>query len=241
MNRVGSALRLDFTVQIRNHLYTIGLGVAALVALAVARLVAPDQLPAVVPALMLLVVGGSTLFYVAGLILFERDEGTLSATIVSPLRTSEYLAAKLVSLSALSILEAAVMVGGAMLLMSLSASVPLPNVVLLLVGVAALCALYTLVGVVLVARFASITDFLVPMAGVAAVLQLPFLHFLGWITHPAFLLVPTSGPTMLIRGAYVPLAAWEWLYASAYTAALLAGLAVWAQHAFERHIVARGG
>ena len=34
-------------------------------------------------------------------------------------------------------------------------------------------------------------------------LQLPFLHFWGVIQHPVFLIVPTSAPTVLMRGAFV--------------------------------------
>ncbi|MGF1471481.1 MAG: hypothetical protein ACFB50_07035 [Rubrobacteraceae bacterium] len=241
MNRLTSAMRLDLTVQLRNNLYAIGIGAGVLVAVALSQLASPDQMSLAVPALMLVVVGGSTLLYVAGMIIFEQDEGTLSANIVSPLRISEYLGSKLITLTALATLESLVMIGGAMLIMSFSAQVSFPNVPLLLGGILAIGVIYTLIGIVLIVRYESISDFLLPMSAIATMLQLPSLYFLGWVEPAALLVIPTSGPGMLMRGAYVELASWEWLYGIGYTAAVILGLTVWAYRAFQIHVVKKVG
>ncbi|MFB6373411.1 MAG: hypothetical protein ABEN55_09925, partial [Bradymonadaceae bacterium] len=73
----------DVIIQARNHLYTIGIGVGVVMAVALARLAGSDQMGIAAPVALLLVVGGSTLLYVAGMITFERDEGTLDATVVT--------------------------------------------------------------------------------------------------------------------------------------------------------------
>ena len=112
---------------------------------------------------------------------------------------------------------------------------------LLLAGIVAIGVIYTLIGIVLVVRYNAITDFLIPMSGVAVVLQMPFLYFLGWVTHPLFLVIPTSAPTMLMQGAYIPLADWQWLYGIGYTTILIGGLAWWAYRAFQWHIIMKGG
>ena len=237
MTRLLSAMKTDVTVQLRNKLYAIGIGVAVLVAVMFAWLAGADQLPSVVPALMLLVIGGTTLLYVAGMIVFERDEGTLHAVIVSPLRTSEYLWSKIITLTALATLESITMIGGAMLIMSRSEAVRLPNVPVLLLGILAIGVMYTLIGIVLIVRYDKIADFLIPMTAVFSVLEIPFVHFWGVIEHPAFLIIPTSAPTMLMQGAFISLAAWEWLYAIGYTAAWIVGLTIWAYRAFNTHII----
>ena len=241
MTRFLAALKMDVTVQLRTNLYTIGIVAGLLVAVAVSQLGSPDQLFAYVPALMLLIAGGSTLLYVAALILFEKDEGTLHANIVSPLRTSEYLWSKIITLTALATLEAVIMIGGAMLIMRFSGPVPLPNLALLLLGIIAIGVMYTLIGIVLVVRYDKITDFLIPMSGVAVILQLPFLFFLGWLPQPFWLIIPTSAPTMLMRAAYVPLTPWEWTYGVGYTAILLIGLVSWAYRAFNKHVIMKVG
>ncbi|MEM7131146.1 MAG: hypothetical protein AAF702_32795 [Chloroflexota bacterium] len=241
MNRLFAAMKLDMTVQWRNNLYFIGLGAGALVAIALGQLSGPEQLPWTIPTLMLLVVGGSTLLYVAGMIMFEKDEGTLSATIVSPLRTSEYLGSKLITLTGLATLESVVMVGGAMLIMRLSSAVSLPNIPILFVGIIAIGLIYTLIGIILIVRYQSITDFLIPMSGIAVLLQLPFLYFLGWVELPLFLLIPTSAPSIIMKGAYMELSIWDWLYGIGYTAILIIGLSWWAYRAFHTFVVTKVG
>lgn len=237
MMRFLAEAKVDVTVQVRNNLYTIGIVVALLTAVLFAWLGSADQLAALVPSLMLLVIGGTTFLYVGALIFFEKDQGTLQATIVSPVRPAEYLWAKIMTLTALATLEALIMLGGSSLIMSFSGAVPVPNIPLLLAGIVAIGVLYTLAGIILMVRYEKITDFLVPMALIISVLQLPFLYFWGVFEFPVFLVIPTSAPAMLIRGAYTPLATWQWVYGVGYTALLIAGLTTWANRAFHAHII----
>lgn len=241
MKRFLAAMILDVKLQVRTNLYSIGIGAGVFVAVALAWLASPEQLLTYVPTLMLLVVGGSTLLYVAAMILFEKDQGTLNATIVSPMRPSEYLWSKIITLAVLATVEAVVMVGGAMLIMSFSAEVTVPNIPLLVLGILLIGVLYALIGIILIVRHDKITEFLIPMSGVAVILQLPFVYFLGWIKHPILLLIPTSAPTVLMQGAYTELANWEWAYGIGFTAVLLVSLTIWAHRAFRMHIIMKGG
>lgn len=241
MNRFLAAMKVDVMVQMRNNLYTIGIVVAVITAAVVAWLGSADQLPAIVPTLMLLVVGGTTFLYVGALIFFEKDQGTLNATIVSPMRPSEYLWSKIITLTGLATLEAVIMVGGGILIMSFSESPSLPNIPLLLLGVIIMGILYTLTGIILMVRYEKITDYLVPLALIVGLLQLPFLYFWGVFEFSFFLLIPTSAPAMLMRGAFVPLAAWEWVYGIGYSAVLLTTLSLWAYRAFHTHIIMKVG
>lgn len=241
MTRLLAAMRTDVTVQIRNNLYTIGIGIGVFVAILLSQLISAEQLSTAIPTLLLLVVGGSTLLYVAGLIIFEKDEGTLSAVIVSPLRTTEYLGSKIITLTLLAMLEAAVMIGGALLIMRSGGAFALPNIPILVLATLAMGALYTLIGIVLIVRYDSITDFLVPVIVIALVLQVPLFYFMNLVANPLLLIIPTSAPTMIMRGAFVSLSAVEWLYALGYTTALLLALSVWAYRAFQTHIIMKVG
>jgi len=179
--------------------------------------------------------------YVAGMILFERDEGTISATIVSPLRTREYIWSKILTLTLLTTAEATVMIGGTMLVLSFNETVPLPNLPVLIGGVLAIGMVFTLIGIILVVRFQSITDFLIPMAALTVPLQLPFLHFLGVIEHPLFLLIPTSAQMMMMRASFSGLSSLEWVYCIGYSVVTIFVLTIWARRAFHTHIVMRAG
>jgi len=240
MKRLLSAIKTDFTVQVRNNLYVIGIMVALLVAGVLSYVATPERMFLLVPALLLTVIGGSTMMYVAGMILFEKDEHTINAIIVSPLRSAEYLWAKVISLTVLATIESVIMVGGAMLIMSYWYHLSLPNIPLLLLGIVAIGIIYTLIGIIAVVRYNKITDFLVPMTGVMIVLQLPFLYFIGMVHHNIFLLIPTSAPAMIMQGAYTSLSTWHWVYAIGYTLLTICLLAVWARHAFNAYIVCKG-
>ncbi len=241
MNRLLSVMFNDVRVQFRNKLYGIGIGMSLVVAVGLSQLASPTQLFAVVPALIILMVGATTMIYVGGLIIFEKEQGTLNATIVSPVTTVEYLWSKVITLTALATLETLVVIGGAMLIMSRSADVTLPNIPILLLGVFTIGVLYTLIGIILVVRCSQITEYLIPMALVISILQLPFLHFWGIVEHSAFLLIPTSAPATLMQGAFIELTTWQWGYGLGYNLAVIVGFAIWASHAFNNHIINKVG
>ncbi|MBD1372074.1 hypothetical protein IC620_06835 [Hazenella sp. IB182357] len=237
MSRLISAMKLDIKVQIRNHLYVIGIGFAVFLAILLSQLTSPSQLYTVVPVMTLLVIGGSTLLYVAAMILLEKGERTLHAVVVTPLQTSQYLGAKIGSLTLLATLESLFMIVGLMAIMRLSGPILWPNGFVLVGGILAIAIIYILIGIILVVRFNKITDFLVPMSGVAILLQLPFLHFLNIVQHPLFLFIPTSAQTLWMQGAFVPLSVGEWCYALGYTVLCFVGLFIWAKSAFHKHVI----
>jgi len=241
MKRMLSQIRVDLKLQVRNQLYAVGISISVILAVGLSQLSSNDELPSVVPALILIVIGATTMLYVAGLIMFEKEQGTLEATIVSPLSSVQYLWSKVFTLTALATLETLIMIFGATLIMSRSAMVNLPNFGVFLFGIFTIAIMYTLIGIILIVRYNKITDFLIPMATVIAVLQLPFLHFWGIVVDDVFLIIPTSAPTMLIQGAFIPLTAMQWLYAIGYSGLMIVIFAVWSSRAFNKHIIEKVG
>lgn len=241
MKRLTQAIKTDIRVQFRNGLYHVGFVISAIIAVAIALLTTPTQFGNVIPAAILLIIGGTTMLYVAGMMIFEKDEGTIAATIVSPLASSEYLAAKLISLVLLATVESLISIYGAIGIHTLNGNANWPNPIWLLAGILAIGIMFTLVGIALVARYNKITDFLIPMSGISIIMQLPFLYFWGLYKHPVLLLVPTGAPTMIMEGAFRPLQIWEQFYALGYSALTILALSFWALVAFQKHIVQRMG
>ncbi|WP_404400423.1 ABC transporter permease [Pelagibacterium halotolerans] len=240
MTRLGAVIGNDLRVQLRNGLYVIGAVVSVIIAAAMAWLARPDQMALVAAAALILIGGGSTLLYVGAMIVFEKDEGTLRAIMVSPVTPSEYIGSKIATLTLICLFETAIMVGGAFAAMALSGPVDPPNFLPLIAATIATGGIYTAIGIVLVVRFDTITAFLVPVSLVAIVLQLPFVYFAGIFPHPALLAIPTSAPAMLSLAAWRDLAGWEWGYSVGYTLLLVTGLSGWARAAFVRHVVGEG-
>jgi len=241
MKRLIQAIKTDIRVQFRNGLYHVGYLVSALIAIAIALLTTPEQLGQVVPAAILLIIGGTTMLYVAGMMIFEKDEGTIAATIVSPLSPNQYLLSKLISLVFLATLESLISIYGAIGIHLLGGGANWPNFAWLLLGTITIGCMFTLIGIAIVTRFNKITDFLIPMSAIAIVMQLPFLYFWGLAKYPIFLIIPTAAPTMLMDAAFRSLQMWEQVYALSYSAVTITVLGVWANAAFNKYIIQRMG
>lgn len=235
--RLLSTVKLDVLVQWRQRLYIIGVGLAILIGLGFRQMTDPEALATLLPVMFLLAVGGTTFIYIAGLIVFERSEHTLDALFVSPLRLAEYLASKLISLTLLVLVEGTVLVLLAQGFAGDGAYSTVINWLLILGGTALMGAMLTLFGVILVVRFDTITDFLMPALLVAIPLQVPVLYFAGLSDSPLWLVIPTSAPTMLIWGAWNGLEVWQVLYGIGYSLLVIAAAYVWASRAFTRYVI----
>ncbi|HKQ74767.1 MAG TPA: hypothetical protein VJ810_13830 [Blastocatellia bacterium] len=106
------------------------------------------------PALLLGNLLLNTFYFIGGLILLEKGEGTLEAQVVTPLPTWEYLASKVGTLTLLGLVENTVIV---MLLVGLGF-----NLLPLAASLVLTAALYCLAGVIAVVRYASINEYLMP-------------------------------------------------------------------------------
>ena len=232
MHRLAATVRLDLRLQMRNGFYYAVAFVLACWFVVLTRLPAIDWgyvLPAVVFGNLVMI----NFYFVAGLVLLEKGEGTLEAQVVTPLASWEYLASKALTLAALAVVEQAVIVwsayGGGFAAGPLVAGIVLAGV------------LYTLTGFLLVARYRSINEFMFPSVLFTTVLSLPLLHYFGLWDSWLLYLHPFAAPLVLLGGAFRPITPWEWAYGALYSAAwagflLLAGL-----RAFDRFIVAREG
>ena len=232
MERLVATLKLDARVQFRHKFYHVSLVAALMLGLGVRQLGDPWLVTTLLPVVFLVGVGIMALFYVAALIVFERDQHTLDAMFVSPLRLTEYLNSKVVTLTALTLVE-----GATLVLVSLG--VLGTNWLLLIVGTVLLAAMLILTGTILIVRHATITDFLIPAVLVTVPLELPVTYFAGLSDSPLWLLIPSSAPTMLIWGAWHALEPWQLVYALGYSAVVLGVGYRWALGAFTKYVLAQ--
>lgn len=232
MNRLAATVRLDLTLQWRNYLPAIVAGVALFVGLLLRQLVPADQYGLAVPVLLLFTLSATGYMFAGGLLLLERGQRTLDALSVTPLRSGEYLAAKTITLTAIGTIESLVIlliIGGTGL-----------GLLPALLGAIGLSVIYTLIGIIVVVRYTSVTDFLLPSILYIALLGLPFIDYLGWWSSPIFYVWPTQGALLLLGAGYAPIAGWQFTYAVLSMLAWIAVFAFWALRAYERHIVRKG-
>ena len=232
MHALAATLSLDFRLQARNGFYYAVAFVLACWFVLLTLLPAIDWgyvLPAVVFGNLVMV----NFYFVAGLVLLEKGEGTLEAQVVTPLADWQYIGSKTATLTALSLVEQVVIVwsahGGGFAGGPLAAGIVLAAI------------LYTLTGFVLVARYRSINEFMFPSVLFTAILSLPMLHYFGLWDSWLLYLHPFTAPLVLLSGAFRPMPAWQLVYGVLY-GAVWAGLQLLAaRRAFDRYIVAREG
>lgn len=230
--RLAAAAAADVRLQLRNGFYAAAAFVAVCLVLLLRQLPA-DTVTLLLPPLVLLNLQVNTFYFIGGLVLLERAEGSLEALTVTPLRPWEYLTAKVATLAWLSLVEAAVIV--------VASRGPWLAWLPLAAGVGLASALLCGYGFVAVARYDSINAFLFPSMVYTAVIGLPVLDYFGLWSGPLWLLHPMRAPLVLLEAAFQPVSAGRLAYAVAYGALWAAMLGIAARRAFDRHVVARRG
>ena len=227
MRRLWSFMHLDWRRQ-RRYGFFYAAGFMALVWFAVLRSLRPAVLPTAVPFLVFVDLAVVGFYFMAGSLLFEKNEGTLTALLISPLRFGEFLAARLATLTLMAVVisfAVALAGGGAHFNMALfAAGVILSSVINLLVGIFA------------VAPYDSISRFMIPSQVYVIGLYLPLIPFFGWWRSPFFYLIPTHGSLLLLQGAFTAIGSWQVVYAVIYQLLWMFILIVLVRRRFDRHL-----
>ena len=232
MNRLTATMQCDVRLQIRNGFYWAVAFLLGAVVVVISLLPVFDWAP-VLPALVLGNLVTATFFFMGGLVLLEKREQTLEAQIVTPLTTTEYLTSKVVTLTALSVIENVLIV-----IVAYGTGFRL---VPLVIGIVGASAIYCLLGFVAVARYDSINEYLFPSMMYVTVCSLPFLHYAGLWETPLMYLHPLMAPLVILEAAFVPLETWEWVYGLLYSALWIGLCLEWSRRTFQRFVVAREG
>lgn len=238
MKRLISTIVRDVRLQVRNGFYYAAGFVALFWVLALTQLPAmshalADGLGWLMPAFVLSNLLINTFYFVAGLVLLEKEEGSLMAQVVTPLRTWEYLASKVITLTLLSLLENLLIVGVGYGLGF--------NPLALLLSVVSAAAIFVLTGFVAVSRYDSINEYLFPSLLYTLAFVPPFLDYFGLWKSRLFYLHPVQAPLVLAKAAFQPVPAWQWLYAVLYSGLWIALSFVWSRRAFAQFIIAAQG
>lgn len=195
MTRWWSALRFDVILQARQGFYA---ATAAIVILLGGLLL---SIPAAaransdlwVPFLIVVNMPITTFFFVCGLILLERDEGTLLALGVSPVSASQYLAMRMTTLVALALVETLVIVA-----IGFSIETPL----LIGAGAVLLGVMLTGFGAGVSSRYTTVNEMILPGSVFVTFLLLPLLAHFGMVPRAPFFAHPVEPSLTLIRAAY---------------------------------------
>ena len=232
MTRLRATLHRDLVIQWRNGFYAVSVFIVLVSGLLLRQLPRP-WLDALLPAFLVSSLSFTTFYFMAALVLLEKDEHALDGLVVTPLRPAEYLAAKSGSLAALAVAESLLIV-----VLARGAS---PGLVWLVPGVALLGATFTLFGFVAIARYDSINTFLFPSVGFVSLLTLPLVGSVGLWDTPLFYLHPLQPALVLIRAAFTPTDAGMLTYGLGGALVWVVVSFAWARRMFHHFVVRRAG
>lgn len=230
MQRFFQVLRWDIALQWRNGFYAATIFVTVFWAILLLQ-APPMDWAWLLPPMLIgnLLIG--TFYFIGALILLERDEGALRARVVTPLHFEEYLAARVLSLSVLVLLETVIIV-------VLVRGVAI-DFVLLLAAVSLAAVIYCLAGCIAVVRYPSINAFLLPSGMYIALLWIPLLAYLANWRPGLLYLHPLSAPLALAEVAVNPAPWWYVPYGLAYSLFWIVVLAAWSRRAFRSWLIER--
>ena len=229
MSRLSNTVRLDSLLQARYKVYVIVVGTAFGLGLGLRAVITPEQLNFFMPVMIMYGVSLSTVFLVGVLLLLERGEGTLDVVMVSPLRPSEYLASKLITLAALALVESAVMASVAYGFGFSFGWFVLAVVMRASMGVG--------VGVAVGVRYGSITHFLLPGILASFAFDIPNIWYFELWPSPLFYLWPSMPPLLLAKTAFLPVEPLQLVYAFIYGTLVVGAALFWASRSIDRFVV----
>jgi fluoroquinolone transport system permease protein len=231
LSRLVHAFLGDIRIQYRNGFYYAVLFVVTLWVILFWRLPGLG-LDEIWPVLLFTNLIITTFYFMGGLILLEKGEGTLVAQVVTPLRSWEYLASKILTLGLLAVFEN--------LLLTVFIFGTGFKALYLVLGLALAGVMYTLLGFLVVARYDSINEYLLPSMLYIMLLSLPVAPYFGlklpWLVGLLYL-HPLQAPLVLIQAAFQPLQTWQILYAFIYSALMLTLIYSLALKAFRRFVI----
>jgi fluoroquinolone transport system permease protein len=219
-------MRWDVLIQYRNKFYAVsGFVVVFWTALLMFASGGIQLDPAlVVPMFVAINLVITTFYFMAALVLLERNEGTFTALVVSPLRDVEYLLSKSISLSILALLETLIVV---VVIFGINASW-LP----LLFGSLLFGVFYSLVGFISVSRYGAINEFLIPSAGIVTLMFVPLAGYFKLVDPMVFILHPVQPFIVLLQSAYTQMDVWQVAYAYLGSVAWTVLAFIWARRRF---------
>lgn len=169
-------------------------------------------------------------FFIGGIVLLEKDQNIFASLFVTPMKVGEYVTAKLVSLTMLSLLSSA-----AIAFFSTPGSF---DPLLLLISVAPSSVFFTLAGLALAVRVKSINGYIIASPFFLTPFILPLFGFMKLFNSPIYYLLPGYSSVQLLAGAYNGISFPNALYSIALIAVWDVLAYIWACRWFRKYIIA---
>ncbi len=232
MTRLTSTMQWDVRLQWRNGFYYAAIVIVVFFLLAFSQ-ISIDNIAWIMPYMLINNMMIGTFYFIGGLVLLEKSEGSLEARVTTPLRPTEYLTAKVATLTGLTLVES-------MLIVVFAVGWDV-NWLFVIAGVTLTAVFLCLVGFIAVVRYDSINEYLLPSILFVMIACLPLGFYLANWQHWLLYLHPVQAMLTLIAGGWEQLPWWLIVYCLIYSLLWIDLLVHLSLRAFHRFVVTKEG
>jgi len=198
--RLLNAIKSDIRFQIKQGFYLIYL-IITVMYLITLSLVPENILNIALPLIVFSDPSVLGLFFIGGIIMLEKGQGIIQVLVVSPLKTSEYIISKVVSLSIISALAG--------ILITLFGTNSYPDWILLTISIFLISSIFTLCGIMINAGCSNVNQYIIKTIPYMLLLVLPCFSLLGFKYSYLFYIFPSVSALKLMLGAFTGIATVE--------------------------------
>lgn len=230
--RFAAALRYDIKFQIRHGFYT-AYGLITLFYVGALLNLPAGIRPITAVACIFSDTSVLGFFFIGGILMLERRQGTLHSLFVTPIRLTEYLWAKTLSLTLLATVVSVILL--------LISGNPASKNLWIIPGIILSAVLFILFGIAVAVRSHTLNGYFYLGIAYSIVFMLPLLEFFHILPFPLLRLLPTWGILRLVQSTYSALSFPE--MASALGLLIVwCGLGYWwAVRWFHRYVILQTG
>lgn len=226
--RLLNAIRADMRFQMKQGFYLVYV-LITIIYLILLSFLPKDVLSLALPLVVFSDPSVLGLFFIGGIIMLEKAQGVLSVLVVSPLRTTEYVLSKVISLALVSVLAAFAITG-----LSNYENV---NWLLLLLSTALTSGIFTLCGIMINAGCRTVNQYMLKSIPYMLLFVLPCLSLIGFPGSWAFTIVPSVAALRLMLGAYAGVSFFEAVALSFYLIVMNYLFLRWTIRVFENRVI----
>ena len=228
MKRLIRTIGWDLLLQLRYQIITVAVVITAVYTL-VFRLLAKNGFDEVLVVIIFsdpVMIG---FIFIGAMVLFEKGSGTIDALIVTPLRKTEYLCSKVISLGLIATICS--------LAMAIAGHGWSMNYFLFIYGVVFTSSIFTLIGFIGVSRVRSMNQFVIIIPFFMIPFILPLLNFFNLTSSWILYLIPTQAFLDLLWAAFFTMPVGRIVLAMIYLPVWLGLVYYFALKAFDRNII----
>lgn len=191
MKRLYSAIKYDILFQYRQGFY-LAYAFVTIFYLTLLKFIPFHIANAIFPFILFTDISVLGFFFIGGVILLEKDQNSLEALFVTPLKIHEYLISKVISMSVIATIATV------LLFVTISKDIFFLPILLLLVW--SNMFIYTLLGIAIVSNVKCINDYFILGVPAGLVMFLPLLTYFDIINFKPFYYLPTEPTIEMLSG-----------------------------------------